>query len=178
MTDEMLALARANQAKAGIDNAEFLRGHIEAIPLPDNAVDVIISNCVINLSGDKPKVMREAYRVLAPGGRFAVTDVVVRGELPVEVRRSLDLWAGCVAGALADTEFRDLLAEAGFVDIDIEPVREYQLADAVAILEGAGLDGAGLAEELNGRLISAFVRAKKAGNGEEGKGKAERRTGT
>jgi SAM-dependent methyltransferase len=161
MTDEMLALAIANRAKAGIDNAEFLKGHIEQIPLPANAVDVIISNCVINLSGDKRQVLREAFRVLAPGGRFAVSDVVTRGELPEEARKSLDLWAGCVAGALSDTEFPTLLAEAGFTEIEIEPVREYDTADAVAIMDSAGLDGRRLAGQLEGKLYSAFVRAKK-----------------
>jgi SAM-dependent methyltransferase len=166
MTDEMLALAIANRAKAGIENAEFLKGHIEQIPLPANSVDVIISNCVINLSGDKRQVISEAFRVLAPGGRFAVTDVVTRGDLPPEVRSSLDLWAGCVAGALSDTEFRSLLEEAGFTNVEIEPVREYDTQHAVAILNSGGLDGERLASQLEGRLISAFVRARKAENGE------------
>jgi SAM-dependent methyltransferase len=132
-------------------------------------VDVIISNCGINLSGDKRQVLREAFRVLAPGGRFAVSDVVTRGELPEEARKSLDLWAGCVAGALSDSEFRTLLAEAGFSDIEIEPVREYDTADAVAIMDSAGLDGERLAGQLEGKLYSAFVRARKPENGERGK---------
>src|SRR6266852_2765017 len=143
MTDEMLALARDNQRKAGVANVEFLKGAIENIPLPDNAVDVIISNCVINLSADKRKVLAEAFRVLKPGGRFAVSDVVVRGELPAAVRRSMELWVGCVAGALAEEEFKALLAEQGFAAISIEPTRIYQVDDARELLAGAGRGEAG-----------------------------------
>ena len=161
MTDEMLELARENQRKAGIDNVEFLRGEIEAIPLPDASVDVIISNCVINLSGDKREVLAEAFRVLKPGGRFAVSDVVVRGEVPEVVRRSMELWVGCVAGALTESDFRTYLAEAGFVDIDIEPTRIYEFNDARAFLSGAGLDSEVLAREVSGCVMGAFVRARK-----------------
>src|SRR6058998_430359 len=147
MTDEMLALARENQRKAGVDNVEFLKGDIERIPLPDGSVDVIISNCVINLAADKRRVLAEALRVLKPGGRFAVSDVVVRGELPVDVRRSMELWVGCVAGALEEVEYRRLLAEVGFENVGIEPTRIYQFEDARAFLEGAGLDAEVLARE-------------------------------
>ncbi len=163
MTDEMLALARENQAKAGVANVEFLKGEIEHIPLPDNSVDVIISNCVINLSGDKPRVLREAFRVLKPGGRFAVSDVVVRGEVPADIRKSMELWIGCVAGALEEAEYRQLLAGAGFSSVDLEPTRVYKTADARAFLAEAGLDRPGLAESIDGRFISAFVRATKPG---------------
>ncbi|MEJ2216853.1 MAG: arsenite methyltransferase [Gemmatimonadota bacterium] len=161
MTDEMLALARSNAAKAGAENVEFLKGEIEAIPLPDASVDVIISNCVINLSGDKPTVLREAYRVLKPGGRFAVSDVVVRGDVPAAVRRSMELWVGCVAGALEESEFRGLLEEVGFEAVDIEPTRVYRAEDARAFLEGAGLDADAVAPEVDGHFMAAFVRARK-----------------
>src|SRR5687767_4527578 len=161
MTDEMLALANENRKRAGADNVEFLKGDIEDIPLPDNSVDVIISNCVINLSADKARVLREAHRVLKPGGRFAVSDVVVRGDIPGEIRKSMELWIGCVAGALEETEFKRLLAASGFVDIDIEPTRIYGGEDASAFLAGAGLD-AGLAAGIEGRFMSAFVRATKS----------------
>lgn len=161
MTDEMLELARANQAKAGATNVEFLKGHIEAIPLPDNSVDVIISNCVINLSGDKPTVLREAFRVLKPGGRFAVSDVITRGEVPAEIKRSMELWVGCIAGALEEQEFARLLSEAGFEAISFEPTRIYQAEDAGAFLAGSGLDPKLVAAEVDGRFLSAFVRARK-----------------
>jgi arsenite methyltransferase len=161
MTDEMLELARENQRKSGVENVEFLRGEIEAIPLPDNSVDVIISNCVVNLSGDKRKVISEAFRVLKPGGRFAVSDVVVRGQMPSEVRQSMELWVGCVAGALTESEFRTYLAEAGFEGIDIEPTRIYEFEDARAFLSGAGLDSEILAREVGGCVMGAFVRARK-----------------
>ncbi len=161
MTDEMLELARAHQRQAGIENAEFLKGHIEEIPLPDNSVDVIISNCVINLSADKRRVLAEAYRVLKPGGRFAVSDVVVRGMLPAEVRRSMELWVGCIAGALEEGEFRRLLDQQGFTDVDIEPTRVYQFEDARAFLADAGLDSELLAREMEGCVMGAFVRAVK-----------------
>jgi arsenite methyltransferase len=162
MTDEMLALARENQRKAGVDNVEFLKGHIEAIPLPDASVDVIISNCVINLSADKARVLREAFRVLRPGGRFAVSDIVVRGEVPADVRRSVELWIGCVAGALEEQEYRDLLAAAGFVDVEIEPWRIYTAEDAAGYLAGAGLDPKAYASQVDGRFFSGAVRARKA----------------
>jgi len=161
MTDEMLALANANKQRAGVDNVEFLKGEIEHIPLPDNSVDVIISNCVINLSGDKARVLREAFRVLKPGGRFAVSDVVVKGEVPGDIRKSMELWIGCVAGALEDTEYRQLLAGAGFGGIDLEPTRVYKAADAKTFLAEAGLDRPGLAESIDGKFMSAFVRAVK-----------------
>jgi arsenite methyltransferase len=160
MTDDMLALARENQRRAGVENVEFLKGEIEAIPLPDNAVDVIISNCVINLSADKRRVLAEAFRVLKPGGRFAVSDVVVRGEMPAALRRSVELWIGCVAGALEETEYRRLLAEAGFEAIEVEPTRIYRAEDARAFLEEAGIDATG-ADEVDGKVMSAFVRARK-----------------
>jgi arsenite methyltransferase len=161
MTDEMLALARENQRKAGVRNVEFLKGEIERIPLPDASVDVIISNCVINLSADKRRVLREAFRVLRPGGRFAVSDVVVRGEVPAAVRRSVELWVGCIAGALEEGEYRRLLADAGFTDVGVEPTRIYEFADARAVLSGAGLDAEVLAREVGGRVMGAFVRARK-----------------
>ena len=161
MTDEMLALARENQKKAGATNVEFLKGEIENIPLPDRAVDVIISNCVINLSADKGRVLQEAFRVLKPGGRFAVSDVVCRGEIPSEVRRNMELWVGCIAGALQDSQYRQLLTDAGFVDIDIEPTRIYAFEDARTILAGAGLDADVLAREVSGRVMGAFIRARK-----------------
>ena len=161
MTDEMLALARENQRKAGVANVEFLRGEIERIPLPDASVDVIISNCVINLSADKRRVIAEAFRVLKPGGRFAVSDVVIRGELPVQVRRSMELWVGCVAGALEEREYAELLGAAGFEAIGLEPIRVYQFEDASALLAGAGLDSEVLAREIGGRVMGAFIRARK-----------------
>ena len=163
MTDEMLALARENQRKAGVTNVEFLKGEIEHIPLPDASVDVIISNCVINLSADKRRVLGEAFRVLRPGGRFAVSDVVVRGQLPSEVRRSIEAWVGCVAGALEEEEFKTLLAQQGFEEIGIEPTRIYRLDDAKAFLQGAGLDAEVLAREVDGCVMGAFVRARKPG---------------
>jgi arsenite methyltransferase len=162
MTDEMLALALENKAKAGATNVEFLKGHIEAIPLPSNTVDVIISNCVINLSGDKRQVLKEAFRVLRPGGRFAVSDVIVREGLPEAVRESMPLWTGCVAGALTEHEFLGLLGDAGFENPTIEPTRIYTRDDAAALLQGSGLDLA-LAEQVEGRIMSAFVRATKPG---------------
>src|SRR3954466_6202534 len=161
MTDEMLALANENKHKAGAENVEFLKGEIEHIPLPDNSVDVIISNCVINLSADKDRVLREAFRVLRPAGRFAVSDVVVRGEAPPEVRKNMELWIGCVAGALEEMEYRDLLADAGFRRIDVEPTRIYKAEDAAAFLIGSGLDPASFAEQIDGKFMSAFVRATK-----------------
>jgi ubiquinone/menaquinone biosynthesis C-methylase UbiE len=161
MTDEMLALARDNQRKAGVENVEFLKGDIEAIPLPDASVDVIISNCVVNLAADKRKVISEAFRVLKPGGRFAVSDVVVRGEIPADVRSSMELWVGCVAGALTEQEFHSLLWESGFEHIDIEPTRIYEFEDAKAFLTGAGLDTEVLAREVGGRVMGAFIRATK-----------------
>jgi len=163
MTDEMLALARENQRKAGLENVEFLRGEIENIPLPDVSVDVIISNCVINLSADKGRVLREAFRVLKPGGRFAVSDVVVRGEVPVEIRRSVELWIGCVAGALELSEYRMKLAAAGFEAIDIDPTRVYKAEDARQFLAGEGIDADAIAPLVDGKFMSAFVRAKKPG---------------
>jgi arsenite methyltransferase len=161
MTDEMLALANANKARAGATNVEFLKGEIEKIPLPDNSVDVIISNCVVNLSGDKPSVLREAFRVLKPGGRFAVSDVVVRGEVPVAIRKNMELWIGCVAGALEEQEFVSLLEKSGFVDVSIEPTRYYKAEDAAAFLANTGLDVAKAAAEIDGKFLSAFVRATK-----------------
>jgi len=161
MTDEMLALARENQTKAGATNVEFLKGTIEAIPLPGNSVDVIISNCVINLSCDKDAVLREAFRVLKPGGRFAVSDVIVRGEVPADVRRNMELWVGCIAGALKDTEFTSKLAAAGFTDIELDPWRVYHVEDARAFLTDSGLDVDALAPQVEGRFASAFIRARK-----------------
>jgi arsenite methyltransferase len=161
MTDEMLALARENQRKAGVQNVEFLKGEIENIPLPDNSVDVIISNCVINLSADKDRVLREALRVLKPGGRFAVSDIVVRGEMPAEIRRRVELWAGCVAGALEESDYRAKLAAAGFEGIEIEPTRIYRTEDAKEFLAAEGIDLSGMAPLIDGKFMSAFVRAKK-----------------
>lgn len=161
MTDDMLALAKRNAAEAGVTNVEFLRGRIEEIPLPSNTVDVIISNCVINLSGDKRRVLAEAFRVLKPGGRFAVSDVVVRGEVPADVRRSMELWVGCVAGALEEQEFRTLLAENGFTDIDIEPTRLYKGDDARVFLQDAGINVDANLAEIDGKFMAAFVRATK-----------------
>jgi arsenite methyltransferase len=162
MTDEMLALARDNQAKSGLTNVEFLRGEIEHIPLPDNSVDVIISNCVINLSADKARVLTEAFRVLKPGGRFAVSDVVVKGDdVPAAVRRSMELWVGCVAGALEENRYRELLTAAGFEGVDVEPTRIYRAADAQQFLEEAGLADETVLAQIDGRFMSAFVRAQK-----------------
>jgi SAM-dependent methyltransferase len=161
LTPEMLALARENQRKAGATNVEFLEGTIESIPLPDESVDLIISNCVINLSTDKGAVLREAFRVLKPGGRFAVSDVVIRGELPDEVRRSMELWVGCIAGALHDREYETMLHEAGFVDVDVEPWRVYSVNDARAFLAESGFDADALAARVQGRVASAFIRARK-----------------
>ena len=162
MTDEMLALALANKEKAGATNVEFLKGHIEQIPLPSNTVDVVISNCVINLSGDKRQVLAEAFRVLKPGGRFAVSDIVVREGLPAPVKESMALWTGCVAGALEEQQFLTLLGEVGFEAPSIEPTRVYTRDDAAALLEGTGLD-ISLADEVEGKIVSAFVRATKPG---------------
>jgi SAM-dependent methyltransferase len=162
MTDEMLALARENQAKSGLTNVEFLKGEIEHIPLPDNTVDVIISNCVINLSADKDRVIAEAFRVLKPGGRLAVSDVVVRGDdLSPEVRRSMELWVGCVAGALEEATYRAKLSGAGFEAIDVEPTRIYRAADAKQFLRGAGLSDDPTLAQVDGRIMSAFIRAAK-----------------
>jgi len=162
MTDEMLALANENKRKAGVENVEFLKGEIERIPLPDNCVDVIISNCVINLSADKDRVLREAFRVLKPGGRFAVSDVVTRGEMPAEIRKSVLLWVGCLAGALEENEYRSKLAAAGFENIEIEPTRIYQVEDAREFLSGEGIDVDAIAPQVDGKFMSAFVRAVKA----------------
>ncbi|HVT96704.1 MAG TPA: arsenite methyltransferase [Acidobacteriaceae bacterium] len=161
MTDEMLALARANQEQAGVTNVEFLKGEIENIPLPDDSVDVIISNCVINLSADKDRVLREAFRVLKPGGRFAVSDVVVRGSVPDEVRRSMLLWVGCIAGALEEKEYGEKLAAAGFVKTSMETTREYNVEDARQFLTEAGVDVDAIAPQVNGKFFSAFIRANK-----------------
>ena len=161
MTDEMLDLARANQRKAGATNVEFLKGTIEAVPLPDSSIDVVISNCVINLSSDKDAVLREAFRVLKPGGRLAVSDVIVRGEVPAAIRRSMELWVGCVAGALEEGDYRSKLGAAGFTEIEVEPWRVYQVDDARAFLAEAGVDVDQLAPEVKGRFASAFVRARK-----------------
>jgi arsenite methyltransferase len=161
MTDEMLALAEENRKKSGLTNVEFLKGEIENIPLPDNTVDVIVSNCVINLSGDKDRVLREAFRVLKPGGRFAISDVVVRGEVPEQIRKSMELWVGCVAGALSDTEYQEKLAAAGFDAIDIEPTRVYSIDDAREFLGAAGIDVDAIAPQVKDKFISAFVRAQK-----------------
>jgi arsenite methyltransferase len=166
MTDAMLQLARENAEKAGATNVEFLKGEIENIPLPSSSVDVIISNCVINLSGDKRKVLDEAFRVLKPGGRFAVSDVVVRGEVPAEVKRSMELWVGCVAGALEEREFKRLLEESGFEGAEIEPTRVYAVEDAREFLLGAGLDVEALAPQVEGRFMSAFIRARKPADGD------------
>jgi SAM-dependent methyltransferase len=164
MTDEMLALARENQRKAGAENVEFLKGEIEHIPLPDNSVDVIISNCVINLSSDKDVVLREAFRVLKPGGRFAVSDVVTRGEVPAEVRQNMLLWVGCIAGALRDEEYISKLTQAGFVNADIEPTRVYSIEDARTFLSGQGVDVDAIAPAVEGKFMSAFIRAAKPAN--------------
>jgi arsenite methyltransferase len=161
MTDEMLALAKENKQKAGVDNVEFLRGEIEHIPLPDNSVDVIISNCVINLSADKDGVLREAFRVLKPGGRLAVSDVVTRGEMLPEIRKSVLLWVGCIAGALEENEYRGKLSAAGFEQVDIEPTRIYRLEDAREFLVGQGVDVDALAPQVDGKFMSAFIRAVK-----------------
>ncbi len=161
MTDEMLALARDNQRKAGATNVEFLKGEIEAIPLPDNSVDVIISNCVINLSADKDRVLREAFRVLKPGGRFAVSDVVTRGDIPAALRKDMLLWVGCIAGALDEGDYRAKLATAGFLNVGVEPTRVYKVEDAREFLAGEGLDVDALAAEVDGKFMSAFVRAAK-----------------
>jgi arsenite methyltransferase len=161
MTDEMLALARENQRKAGVENAEFLKGEIENIPLPDNSVDVVISNCVINLSADKDRVLREAFRVLKPGGRFAVSDVVTRGGVPEDVRQNMLLWVGCIAGALDDYQYAAKLASAGFDGIDIEPTRVYSIEDARTFLTGQGVDVDAIAPQVEGKFMSAFVRAVK-----------------
>ena len=162
MTDEMLALARENQQKAGASNVEFLKGTIEHIPLPDSSVDVIISNCVINLSSDKDAVLREAFRVLKPGGRFAVSDVVVRGDVPADVRRSMELWVGCIAGALEETEYAAKLRAAGFTDVEVEPWRIYSIDDARGFLAESGIDVDRVAPQIEGRIASAFVRARKS----------------
>ena len=161
MTDEMLALAKENTAKAGVANVELLKGRIEDVPLPAGAVDVIISNCVINLSADKDRVLAEAFRVLRPGGRFAVSDVVLRGELPADVRRSMELWVGCVAGALSEDEYRAKLGAAGFEDVEIETTRVYDVEDARGYLSASGLDVDAIAPLVDGRVTSAFVRARK-----------------
>jgi len=161
MTDEMLALARENQSRAGVENVEFLKGEIERIPLPDNSVDVIISNCVINLSADKDRVLREAFRVLKPGGRLAVSDVVTRGEVPEAVRQNMLLWVGCIAGALQDSEYAAKLAEAGFDGIGIEPTRVYSIEDARSFLSGQGVDVDAMAPAVEGKFMSAFIRATK-----------------
>jgi arsenite methyltransferase len=162
-TDEMLALAEDNRRKSGLTNVEFLRGTIEDIPLPDASVDVVISNCVINLSGDKDRVLREAFRVLKPGGTFAVSDIVIRGELPAAVRRSLELWVGCIAGALTDDEYRAKLVSAGFADVTLEVTRTYEVEEARAFLAAEGVDVDALAHELSGQVVSGFVRARKPG---------------
>jgi arsenite methyltransferase len=163
MTDDMLALAEENKRKSGLENVHFLKGEIEDIPLPDNSVDVIISNCVINLSGDKDQVLKEAYRVLKPGGRFAVSDVVVRGEVPDAVRRSMELWVGCVAGALTESDYRAKLERAGFGGIGLEVTRTYDAQDARAFLADEGIDADAIATEIDGKIVSAFVRAVKPG---------------
>jgi arsenite methyltransferase len=161
MTDEMLALARENQRKAGVENVEFLKGEIEHIPLPDRSVDVIISNCVINLSSDKDRVIQEAFRVLKPGGRFAVSDVVTRGAMPAEIRERVLLWVGCIAGALEEREYQGKLETAGFENVSIEPTRIYRIEDARVFLSGQGIDVDAIAPDVDGKFMSAFVRAKK-----------------
>ena len=161
MTDEMLALANENKKKAGAENAEFLKGEIENIPLPDRSVDVIISNCVINLSADKDRVLREAFRVLKPGGRLAVSDVVTRGEMQPEIRKSVLLWVGCIAGALEEKEYRSKLSDAGFEHVEVEPTRIYRVEDAKEFLAGEGIDADALAAEVDGKFMSAFIRAVK-----------------
>jgi arsenite methyltransferase len=165
MTDEMLALARANQKKAGIENVEFLKGEIESVPLPDNSVDVIISNCVINLSANKDRVFQEAFRVLRPGGRFAVSDVVVRGEVPEQIRQSMLLWVGCIAGALEEKEYQAKLNAAGFEKIGLEPTRIYQIEDAREFLANQQVDVDAIASQVEGKFMSAFVRAVKPQRG-------------
>jgi arsenite methyltransferase len=167
MTDEMLALANANKRKAGVENVDFLKGEIENVPLADNTVDVVISNCVINLSADKDRVLREAFRVLRPGGRFAVSDVVTRGEISPEVRRSVLLWVGCIAGALDENEYRRKLSAAGFAQIDIEPTRIYRIEDARAFLSASGIDVDAIAPQVDEKFMSAFVRAVKPKQGKE-----------
>ena len=162
MTDDMLALARENQRQAGVENVEFLKGEIENIPLPDGSVDVVISNCVINLSAEKDRVLREAFRVLKPGGRFAVSDVVVRGDVDERVRSSMLLWVGCIAGALEEREYTAKLAKAGFADISIEPTREYSIEDARTFLVEAGIDADAIAAQIDGKFMSAFIRATKS----------------
>jgi SAM-dependent methyltransferase len=164
MTDEMLALARENQKKAGADNVEFLKGEIEHIPLPDNSVDVIISNCVINLSADKDQVIREAFRVLKPGGRFAVSDVVTRGQVPEQLRRDMLLWVGCIAGALDEGDYSAKLKSAGFEQVGVEPTRVYQIADAREFLAGKGINVDAMAREVDGKFMGAFIRATKPEN--------------
>jgi arsenite methyltransferase len=161
MTDEMLSLANENKLKSGLTNVEFLRGEIENIPLPENSVDVILSNCVINLSADKDRVLREAFRVLKPGGRFAVSDVVVRGEVPPEIRRSVELWVGCVAGALSDADYQQKLTAAGFEQVEIEPTRIYKVEDAEEFQKSAGINAEAIAPQVEGKFASAFIRAKK-----------------
>jgi arsenite methyltransferase len=161
MTDEMLALARQNQRKAGVENVEFLKGEIEHIPLPDNSVDVVISNCVINLSTDKDRVLREAFRVLKPGGRFAVSDVVTRGAMPADIRDKVLLWVGCIAGALEENDYRAKLSAAGFEKVGVEPTRVYRIEDARAFLSGHGIDVDAIAPQVDGKFMSAFVRAVK-----------------
>ena len=161
MTDEMLALARQNQIQAGVENVEFLKGDIEHIPLPDNSVDVVISNCVINLASDKSRVLEEAFRVLRPGGRFAVSDIVARGEVPQQVRTSMALWVGCIAGALEEQDYLGKLAQADFTEISLEPTRTYNVEDARQFLESAGVDVDAIAAQAAGSLISAFIRAAK-----------------
>jgi arsenite methyltransferase len=168
MTDEMLALARENQRKSGVENVEFLRGEIENIPLPHDFVDVVISNCVINLSADKDRVLREAFRVLKPGGRFAVSDVVVRGPVPADIRRSVELWVGCVAGAMDETDYRAKLAAAGFAEIEIEPTRVYGIEDARQFLAAKGIDVDAIAPVVEGKFASAFIRARKPANAAKG----------
>jgi len=168
MTDEMLALARENQQKSGVENVEFLKGEIEDIPLASHSVDVIISNCVINLSSDKDRVLAEAFRVLKPGGRLAVSDVVVRGDIPAEIRHSVELWMGCVAGALEESVYRDKLGKAGFHDIEIVPTRIYRIADAKDFLAGAGLNVEALAPQIDGKFMSAFIRARRPLESEQG----------
>jgi SAM-dependent methyltransferase len=167
MTDEMLALANENKRRAGIENVEFLKGEIEKIPLPDNCVDVIISNCVINLSADKAKVLREAFRVLKPGGRFAVSDVVTRGEMLPEIRQSVLAWVGCIAGALEENDYRSQLAAAGFTQIEVEPTRIYRTEDAREFLAGQGIDVDAMARQVDGKFMSAFLRAVKPGRAKE-----------
>jgi SAM-dependent methyltransferase len=173
MTDEMLALAEENKRRSGLANVHFLKGEIEDIPLPSNSVDVIISNCVINLSGDKDRVLREAFRVLRPGGRLAVSDVVIRGEVSTALRRSMELWVGCVGGALTEAEYRAKLAGAGFEGVGLEVTRTYDAEDAREFLAGAGIDAGRVAEEIDGKVVSAFVRAVKPGFS-----RADRRAGS